>query len=350
MQYIFIQPTVVRFVWELEVSILRMLKLGVSKENITILLDDKNPHHAMRLENLGCEVCCFTDDRPDKLYIASFKPYFWYKYLAADKSREKEDYFYLDSDVLLLDLPKVQPQEGTWYTSDCNSYLGHTYIDSKGEGLLEGMADIVGIDPELVRSIDVAGGAQWVISKPTASFWHKVYDDSCKLYRYLDSIENEYIKKNSEDYVPIQKWTAEMWSQLWNTYLAGIDVQVHDDLRFVFGTDSLEAALKVKIIHNAGVTEKMKDTLFYKADYRQVEPYGMDFSYVDKDSASYAYIQGIKEVEAMAQYKVIQGFRDKTDGKAYFVGDKFPKPASKKITAKRYKELVDLKLLEKVEE
>nr|WP_229671654.1 hypothetical protein [Lentibacillus kapialis] len=41
----------------------------------------------------------------------------------------------------------------------------------------------------------------------------------------------------------------------------------------------------------------------------------------------------------MAKYEVIAGFRDKNDDKEYFVGDRYPKPANKKVEEARIKEL-----------
>ncbi|MFD2637689.1 hypothetical protein [Piscibacillus salipiscarius] len=58
----------------------------------------------------------------------------------------------------------------------------------------------------------------------------------------------------------------------------------------------------------------------------------------------------------MAKYEVIEGFHDLEDDKDYFVGDRFPKPANKKVKQERLDELAssDNKagrpLIKKVEE
>ena len=350
MRFIFAQPCVMRFVWELEVCINRLYKLGVDKQDIVILLDHRHDELYKRLQKLGCEINRYRDDRTDISYIPSIRPYLWYQYLSEDREREKADYLYIDSDVLFSALPDIEVQDGVWYASDCNSYIGNKYIDSKGENLLQDMTKAINIDYELVRKHEKGAGAHWIITKPTADYWWKVYKDSITLHKYLSSIEQQYIKANAEGYVPIQKWTAEMWAQLWNAYDIGIDVQIHDELAFVFATDTKAAADRVKIIQNAGVTSKKKKTLFYKGDYLSKDPYLADLSYVDKNSSSYVYVQGIQEIKIMTKYKVIQGFRDKTDKVPYYVGDTFPKDPEKKVPANRIKYLVGEGLIEKVKQ
>ncbi|WP_407270605.1 hypothetical protein [Radiobacillus sp. PE A8.2] len=59
---------------------------------------------------------------------------------------------------------------------------------------------------------------------------------------------------------------------------------------------------------------------------------------------------------AKAKYEVIEGFHDLEEDKDYFVGDRFPKPANKKVNQDRLDELAasDNKagrpLIKKVEE
>ncbi len=350
MRYIFIQPAILRLVWELEVAIYRMMKLGVKAEDITIILDTSSSRYAERLSYLGCEIICYQDNRMDKRYIPSIRPFFWQRYLLEDPAREQGTYFYLDSDTLFSDIPKVKPTVKRWYASDCTNYLGHKYIDSKGEGLLERMASIVKIDPAIVRSHDIAAGAHWVIKNPTAAYWGKVYADSINLYAYLCSVESQYVRGKPKGYVPIQKWTAEMWAQLWNVYLLGIEAKAHKELSFVFATDTRDRAEQVKIVHNAGARSKHKDRLFQRSEYRNSEPFEADLSFVDPTSASWVYVQGIKEVRALAKHRVIKGFRDKTDSVPYYVGDKFPKPANKIVPDVRLKMLIRKGLIEAIEE
>jgi hypothetical protein len=225
------------------------------------------------------------DDRDDRSYIPSVKPYLWSKYLQEDKSRENESYFYLDSDVIFRKIPIVKPNKDIWYGSDCGHYLGVDYIDSTGKGIFEEMCKIVGVDANKIRELNPGAGAQWVISNPTYEYWNKVYHDSNNLYRYL----------SSRTYSKIQKWTAEMWAQLYNVYVFGKDARVHKNLDFSWSTDPVHRYYETNMLHNAGVTSD-KEGLFFKAKYNRDSPFKADLSFVNPDKASIKYIEAMKEV------------------------------------------------------
>ncbi|GAA0491314.1 hypothetical protein GCM10008986_16770 [Salinibacillus aidingensis] len=338
MKYILCQPAIKRFEWELEVCITRLQNLGI--RNIVLLFtrqDDRVPIYLE--ENYGVETHVYNDDRTDKSYIPSVKPYLWMKYLEEDASRENDTYFYLDSDVLMRDVPDVKPTETTWYASACESYLSVDYIDSKGQDLLERMCEVIGIDAALIREKNPIGGAQWIIKNPTYEYWKKVYEDSVKLYQFLNSVEGEYVRKNDTNYTPIQKWTAEMWAQLWNVYHFGKTVKTSTELDFSWPTDPIELYHQTKIFHNAGVINDHQN-LFFKGKYVNNTPFRDSFEHIDKSKASIEYVKAIKEVRQMDKYEVIAGFRDKETDKEYFVGDKFPKPANKKVKKERIEELM----------
>jgi hypothetical protein len=238
-------------------------------------------------DKYGVEVHVY-DDRDNRSYIPSVKPYLWSKYLQEDKSREKESYFYLDSDVIFREIPDVVPNSNIWYGSDCINYLGVDYIDSTGKGVFEEMCKIVGVDSSGLRGLNPRSGAQWVISNPTYDYWYKVYRDSDLLYRYLGYL-------NGRLYSKIQKWTAEMWAQLYNVYLFGKRAETHDELNFTWSTDPVDRYYETKILHNAGVVND-KDGLFFKAKYNQDSPFKANLSFVNPDKASIKYVEAIKEV------------------------------------------------------
>lgn len=235
-------------------------------------------------DKYGAEVHVY-DDRDDRSYIPSVKPYLWSKYLQEDKSRENESYFYLDSDVVLRRIPKVSPNEHVWYGSDCSHYLGVDYIDSTGAGIFEEMCKIVGVDATKIRELNPGVGAQWVISNPTYEYWNKVYQDSNYIYRYL----------SSRTHSKIQKWTAEMWAQLYNVYLLGKTTEAHKELEFSWATDPVDRYYDTTMLHNAGVVSE-KDGLFFKAKYNQSSPFKTNLDFVNPNKASIKYVEAIKEV------------------------------------------------------
>lgn len=284
-KFIMCQPAIYRFAWELEVSLTRLKKLGVTD---IILLFSKHsyviPEHLR--DKYDVEIHIYEDNRDDKRYIPSIKPYLWSRFLQEDRSRENETYFYLDSDVIFREIPEVVPNENVWYGSDCRGYLGIEYIDSKGEGLLEGMCHAIGIDPDMIRREDPVSGAQWVFTNPTFEYWDKVYRDSNALHSYLDNLTD----------TSVQKWTAEMWAQLWNVYHFGKTTETDSELDFCWATDNVERYYETKIYHNAGVVDDNMG-LFFKGIYVYNSPFNDDLSFVDTTKASIKYVEALREVE-----------------------------------------------------
>lgn len=281
------QPAIPRFHWELEISLTRLKQLGVN--DIVLLFSRHSPQIPEHLkEKYNVEVYIYDDGRRDRTYIPAIKPYLWSRFLAEDSSRENETYFYVDSDVLFREIPDVKSNPDVWYGSDCGHYLSVDYIYSTnmGKGIFEEMCKIVGVNPDYIRDQNPVCGAQWVITNPTYEYWNKVYEDSVRLYRYL----------NSRTYSNIQKWTAEMWAQLYNVYYFGKTAEVDKQLDFSWATDNVERYYETNIYHNAGVTENHTD-LFFKGKYTHRTPFDDDLSFVNKNKASIKYVEAMRDVK-----------------------------------------------------
>ena len=281
MKFLFAQPAKKRFAWELHTVINSLSKLGVDKKDIILLFAKEDDSVLMEFND--CKVYSYEDDRFDKSYIPSIKPYLFYRYLSEDSERENETYIYLDSDTVILDLEafKVPVTKSRWYCSDTIGYIGLDYIKSvtNSSRALEVMTDAIKVPIEWLESIqNNSGGAQWVIKNPRAGYWHDVYVNSIFLYRAIEPLETT-----------LQKWTAEMWAQLWTMYHYGITPKVSKKLDFAWSTDD-ELGNK-KIIHNAGVTEDMD--LFFKGIYLDTPPLGV----LNQESGKVSdrYVQIVKE-------------------------------------------------------
>lgn len=183
-------------------------------------------------------------------------------------------YMLCDSDVIFLSSPRLHRSiEGNvCCVSDCRSYIGYDYLISKGEQQLADMTRIVGITPDIVKQMDSgAGGAQILLKKQySSSFWDKVEQDSIDLYVYMKARESQW---DGEGY-PIQKWTAGMWSVLWNLWLEGTTTSIREELSFVWASDSIKPYTKSFILHAAGVTARSASTYFYKGLYTTESPFG----------------------------------------------------------------------------
>lgn len=281
MKFLFAQPAKKRFAWELHTVINSLSKLGVDKKDIILLFAKEDDSVLIKFND--CKVYSYEDDRFDKSYIPSIKPYLFYRYLSEDSERENETYVYLDSDTVILDLEafKVPVTKSRWYCSDTIGYIGLDYIKSvtNSSRTLEVMTDAIKVPIEWLESIqNNSGGAQWVIKNPRAGYWHDVYVNSIVLYRAIEPLETT-----------LQKWTAEMWAQLWTMYHYGISPKVSNKLSFAWSTnDSLG---KNNIIHNAGVTEDMG--LFFKGIYLDTPP--LEALYQDSGKVSDLYVKAVKE-------------------------------------------------------
>lgn len=305
MRYLMVQPAINRFKWELQVQLTNLIDLGVEPEDIVLLFatndNDKGIDNSIPsyfAEKYGVEVHSYQDERKNKQYIPSIKPYLWMKFLQEDASRETGTYFYMDADVIFREIPNLDglgASESVWLCSDTDSYLSPKYIQSKGEQLFKDMQNIVGVD---VSDYDgKSGGAQWVIVNPKAEYWQKVYEDCSKLYNHMNGEERKLIAGNGPGYVPIQKWTAEMWAQLWNMRLFGAEPKIVKELDFCMAPDDISRWYETKIYHNAGATEANKD-LFFKGKWVNNGPFWSDHSRVSKDKCSYKYVEAIKKASS----------------------------------------------------
>lgn len=293
-KYLLAQPALLRFQWELDVVLTNIRSLDKTTPIVVLFTED----HMGVVEHIkgrysGLEVHHYPDQRTYKLYPATTRPYLVYRYLSEDWTREQGCYFQIDSDVIFRELPDFQqmtrnkqPEEKYCIASDCSGYIDYTYLTTREQGayIVERFAEILGISPEVIERTP-GGGAQWLINRPTAELWYHIWQDSDRLYQFLNPLDSN-----------IQKWTAEMWSQLYNLAKFGYSVELHPELDFCRPTDDIKMWDMVKILHNAGVTGPSAQSLFYKGQYENRTPFGEDFSWVRRDKAGLKYVEAINSV------------------------------------------------------
>jgi hypothetical protein len=113
------------------------------------------------------------------------------------------------------------------------------------------------------------------------------------MYQYFNKIESHYIPQHEGD-TAIQKWTAGMWSLLWNAWLFEHETIVDRRLDFSWGTDPIENWEQRAIYHNAGVTCACGGN-FYKGSYISELPYNTQLRIKDT-RCNYKYYQEVLEV------------------------------------------------------
>lgn len=296
MKYILAQGAQFKYKWELDIVLTNLFDFDPNADVVCLFMkfethpsDEVYEYILRRWPNV--EVLMYDDLRTEKNYIANIRPYLWYCYLSENPAREQETYFQIESDIIFRKLPdfnKIKYSPTQWYGSDCGGYIDYDYLMSvrKGAEIVQGFADIIGITVDDIKRTPGAG-AHWIICQPTAKYWLKVYLDCTKLWNYLEPIDSN-----------IQKWTAEMWAQLYNAPYFGIDYNLSRELDFCRPTDDVKMWDSVNILHNAGVLADQAHYMFFKGDakYNLITPFKEDFAWVRRDKASIKYVDAIKKV------------------------------------------------------
>lgn len=285
MKILLAQPAIPRFQWELEVLLVNMRQFGNFEVILLFKESDFTVPAFFRTKYPECSIFTFTDKREYSDYIPSIRPYLLWQYFTAHPEAEREQYFYIDSDVIFREWPALPaPTPGTVVGSDCGSYLNYEYVSrcQRGPEIAAKMAEICGITVEQMKGVPGIG-AQLVLTNPTAAFWARSYNDSNAIYRYLLETDSN-----------IQKWTAEMWAQLWGWVREDKTLTVSKELDFCRPTDDIAKWDEVKIMHNAGVLDASE--LFFKGQYIATSPLGRDLSYVRKDKVSAKYVEALAKV------------------------------------------------------
>jgi len=305
MKFICAQPAIPYYTWQVEVMINNFIKNGVNPNDIHILgaISDEIPEDWRKLQSHYNTVCFFfyKDTRGDSSYIPSIYFNLMKNHLLANPNLEKEVLFLHDCDIIFtrpVDFKDME-QGDTWYLSDTVGYIGTQYILTKGEDVYLDMCRVMEIDPLIPKLMNAdSGGAQHIVKNTTAEYWNKVEKDSIKLYAHFCETEPNY---KGGGY-PIQKWTAGMWSLLWNAWKFGHVTKVDRRLDFCWATCTIDRWDRAPIFHNAGVTNP-DSGLFYKAAYMNRIPYNdIVLENLNKGHCSYKYSEemlNVKEVTCL---------------------------------------------------
>ena len=298
MRYVYAQDTNKRFQWELDVALTNLYSLDPNADVLLLfaidsVADDVLTHMVSNWGNKA-EIHAYKDTRHTKQYVASTRPFLWYCYLSEDKSREKDTYFQIESDVIFRELPdwtKIEHSPSVWAGSDCASFLDYNYISSRKNAreLLDGLTRVIGISEDVIKRTEGAG-AHWLMVKPKAEYWLKVQSDCHKIYGLFATIDSD-----------IQVWCAEMWAQLLNAPLFGADYKISKELDFTWPSHPEYTWWKVKILHNTGLAEESLNNgrCLNKSLYYDKTPFDEDLSGYDKTLAGIHYVEAVEKARAL---------------------------------------------------
>ena len=317
MIFVTAQPDVPYFHWQIMVYIHNFIEHGIPPNQIHVLLgitseDGKPTEESLKIKDSGVNVHHYIDDRPQKHYIPTVKPFLISKWLK-DFPEHGKCFFLHDSDIIFRKLPNFDSllKDDITYLSDTIGYIGHRYImdcceryenahPTSGKGqLLEEMADVIGVSVECIEcNQENSGGGQYIIKNTDWLLWEKIYADCVPLYDQMLDYQKRFPISPGE----IQFWTAEMWSLLWNLWLHGSETRITPELDFSWATDSIKIYEDKPILHMAGVTDNQKQDKFYKGDFININP--LDklkedinfFDYVSSQSSTKKYVEVMKSL------------------------------------------------------
>ncbi len=305
------QPDVPYFHWQVKLYTHNFIEKGIDPNNIHVIFstlgNNKLSQGAEDLKKIGINIHSYKDERVNKRYIPSIKPFLLYKWLEQYPQYGK-CFFLHDADIIFRELPDFEKMlnDDICYLSDTIGYIGYDYImdccrryesqhptSEKGQ-LLKEMADTIGISVDLIKENQKnSGGGQYIIKNTDYKLWEKIYLDSFTLYNNMLIYQRKFPINPGQ----IQFWTAEMWSVLWNLWLHNFKTKVVNELSFSWATDNVDVYKKHPILHMAGVTDDLKKTKFYKGEYINIDPIEKlredptHFNYVDQKSSTIKYIE-----------------------------------------------------------
>ena len=305
------QPDVPYFHWQVKLYTHNFIEKGIDPNQIHVIFstlgNNKLSQGAEDLKKIGVNIHSYKDERVNKRYIPSIKPFLLYKWLEQYPQYGK-CFFLHDADIIFRELPDFEKMmnDDICYLSDTIGYIGYDYImdccrryesqhptSEKGQ-LLKEMADTIGISVDLIKENQKnSGGGQYIIKNTDYKLWEKIYLDSFTLYNNMLIYQRKFPINPGQ----IQFWTAEMWSVLWNLWLHNFKTKVVNELSFSWATDNVDVYKKHPILHMAGVTDDLKKTKFYKGEYINIDPIQKliedptYFDYVDIKSSTIKYIE-----------------------------------------------------------
>ena len=289
-KYINASPACLRMQWEIDVFLTNLRSFDTETPVVLLFLEENSSvidHFRGRYPNL--EIHSYRDTREKRNYIPSIGPFLMWNYLKEDKNRELCNYLQVDSDIIFRELPDFDkmPLNGkVCWGADCDSYIGAGYLATrtKAKEIVSKFSEIMNMSVDTI--LDTYGiGAQYFIYRPTAQLWWHTWQDSQLIYDFLEPLQSD-----------IQKWTASMFSELYNLVKLGWEVKVSPELDFCRPTDNVLQYEKVKILHNAGVLTTDESKMFFKGRYTDKTPFLEDFSKLDPTKASIKYVEAIKKV------------------------------------------------------
>jgi hypothetical protein len=239
------------FLWQQEVQS-HYIKENFPYLNLEVIViyEDSKPSewakHLSTIANTSYYKLTESSSKTFKGYKPAYKPYGLYLRTSDTSKPKLENILAIDSDVIFnkdLDYQKLT-EDSNWYFSNCESYLGYNYLKKHlTDGQISELANIVGVNVNLIKETVKAGGAQYLYKNAKPEYFKKSAYDSIKVYEKLKEFQSLGSK--------IQIHCSEMWTQLWNAMI-NEKIEVTEDMSFTWAPDKLSEANKFYFTHFAG--------------------------------------------------------------------------------------------------
>lgn len=304
LRFVCAQPATLYYAWQVELMINNFIEMGVNPNHIDIVCWKPNgivPDEWSKLANGYAARFFFYDDtRKTKGYISSIRPNILKQHFQKYTHLERETIFYHDCDIIFTKpikewITDEMIGDEKWYGSDTRWYIGHDYIISKGEDVLDKMCEITGIGKHIIQENELNSiGAQYIMKGINWWYWDRVERDSERLYTEITELNNEKIKEDPKHH-PLQIWCADMWGVLWGAWRLGFQTICDDRLQFSWGTSNTQDYHKMNIMHNAGVVDG-NNGLFFKGMWINELPFNKNLD-IKEGTASWFYYNEIRKLE-----------------------------------------------------
>ena len=287
------QPTDSYFIWQNHLYIESCLEQGFKEEQIHILLyNPKGRVYNTNWDKLKecypkLNIFVYEDDGVQQylgIYIPILRPHILCQHFEAFPELQDKTIIYTDSDILWLKSLNINHllEDDINYVSDANSYLNHSYFESKYKDVLPNKLEqakerdflnevctIVGIDKQVVIDNNSnTGGVQYILKNVDGVFWKKVEEDVLKIRVHLQQVNKEFFK---DENTGIQSWCADLWAVQFNLWFFNKESKVAKELDFAWSTDPISKIDTYPILHNAGIVSETGNgyPAFYKGKYHQ---------------------------------------------------------------------------------
>lgn len=333
MIFISAQPYDQYFLWQVEVQIVNFRKFDISK-NMNILVwhpeeaemterdnktkkvvrkfmqsPDLSGWHKLQEKYPEVKISLYKDEGVNLgLYIPQLRPHILKRHFAANPSLSEGPVFYHDSDIIFNYLPDFQSllADDINWQSDCSHYLDYNYLRTKEQQgnipeheAIAKLAKIGGVTVDTIKSYTgKTGGAQCILKQVDSDFWADVERQCIEIRKaFFFGVQGSFNQKYfASEAAGFQSWCADMWALNMALWSRGRVTDITKELDFSWATDSIETYEKKPIFHNAGAT-RMTPKLFFKGEWIQNSPIGINLPLPPKDSASLKYVEAIKEVK-----------------------------------------------------